>query len=96
MAYNIACYMVYIMLVRFPESRAVGDQTQLIQIQTSDLLANLFDFKHGAMAFSPDPERLGSVLLFNKHKVDNTVLIDSSMTCTSTCSQLARHVVLSL
>ena len=38
------------------------------------------------MAFSPDPERLGSLLLFIKHRVDNTVLIDSSMTCTSTFS----------
>ena len=38
---------------------------QLIQIQTSDLLANLFHFEHGEMAYSLDPDRFESVPQLN-------------------------------
>ena len=44
------------------------------RVETADSqIAYLFHFKHGAMAYSLDPNSFESVQLFVKHRADNTV-----------------------
>ena len=73
------------------ETTAVGDQTQPNQIQISDLLANLFHFKHGAMAYSLDPDRLDQCRCSSG--TGRTTLSSTSCSSTSTRKPSAGRAV---
>ena len=76
------------------EPTIVCDQTTPFQIKMSQLLANLFHFKHRTTAYFHDLERFESVSLFIKNVADNTVLNDLFFYILSVPGrQLAAHVI---